>query len=49
MDHFGIVRAYDVVTERKGSFCFMYNPLFKELPGAGDHAVSSTFCSSCTT
>ncbi|KAK2184046.1 hypothetical protein NP493_284g03053, partial [Ridgeia piscesae] len=38
VDHFGIVRAYDVVTERKGSFCFMYNPLFKELPGARDHA-----------
>ena len=37
---FGIAYAHSPDSERHGSFCFMYNPLFKQLPRTQDDAVS---------
>ncbi|KAI0226657.1 hypothetical protein LSAT2_022887 [Lamellibrachia satsuma] len=39
VDHFGLVYAHDVDSEKNGHFCFMYNPLFKELPSHQEQAV----------
>ena len=44
---FGIAYAHNAGSDRHDYFCFMYNPLFKQLPRNQDDAVSRLYCIFC--